>query len=697
MNWLFSHKAIRSVSAEARMVRGVPTGAHIVMPAEAKARVATPTEAGARVTTPAGTLNASMAARVATSTGASIVTPARTRAIPAVASIAPIIAAIFLIICFSLLLCGCKYSDVLTEHVEDPENGQIDQNADPLYKESQNAPEDSSKISAQLSNTDDRIDDQKQDLPDYDEETENEEESDNYEQEEDSAHDQTATEGKETSDKQKDNSSARKNGKDSDKAGSSTEQSDDGEGDDDAKSDGSASGDGDGNRSDTDGGGSGSDKAQVYDTNSTPEKLPDNTGTVACAGQYATLVQMLAGQAAKVLVAADSDWVSRVNDFGAFSQEGTESVSIGWSGNGSAQNADIDAIKAARPDAVLVDGSVSDLTEDARNELTEQGINVLVVPTLGKVSTRDSDIIKAAQIVGSLLSSVTSGVSSSNAETYVKTHDSVLESARSANNGTYSYKMTNGTSYAYIYQGDDATTGTQTSSLGSTRITTVFIDSFFTGLTSSTIVANRHVGSATLALDGKTLDVSDGIGLSVASSGFALMDYYLQNAGVVNNAYNNAAPQEFPYVIAAGDVGESLLAGKQTSQRDMPSSLWYSPTGKDSDFITVGDTTFPCVVARDADTARSVATSRSKSNGFYNVGQHYDVAVMPDGLSGNWADGTIESFLMAPWAFGYLYGSAGTSNQAAADEIVTTFYKNFYRCGDDSLSKLKTHGYAQQY
>ncbi len=598
-----------------------------------------------------------------------------------------------LVACILVSFSGCKYSDVLTEHVEDPVNGKLDEKIDPLYQEAENAPQDPTKMSARLADTDERIDEQTAELPDYDEETQNEQESSNYEQQDKSAHDQTATSGNKASDKQRDDGTTRKSDDKANGEGQTPEESDDGDGD--ARSDGDAAGGDSGNKGDSGSDGAGGGEGQVYDPSTNPEKLPDNTATVAAAGQYATLVQMLAGKWAqsRVLVAADSDWIARVEDFGAFAGEGTEQTAVGWAGDGSEENADLAAIKAARPDAVLVDGNESALSDAAVEELRQEGVNVLVMPTLGKVSTKDSDITTAVQIVGALLSGVTGGVSAKNASTYIqKAHDETINFMRNINSG-YSYKTTNGSSYAYIYQGDDATAGTPTTSLSSNRLTTVFIDSFYTQLSASSVVANRHSGSATLALDGQTLEVS-GVGLSVASSGFALMDYYLQNAGVVNNAYNRAAPQESPYAIAAGDVGEKLLSGMQTAQRDVPSALWYSPTGKDSDFIAVGSRDFPSVVCRDAATAKGVAASRDAANGFYNVGQHYDAVVMPEGLAGSWADGTIESFLMAPWARGYLWGSAGAEFQAVADETVASFYTNFYRCSD-GLSVLKKHGYAE--
>ncbi len=599
-----------------------------------------------------------------------------------------------LMACAFLALAGCKYSDVLTEHVEDPVNGRLDEAVEALYQEAQDAPQDPTKMSARLADTDERIDEQTSELPDYDEDTQNEQESSNYEQQDDSAHDQTATSGNKASDKQRDDGSTRKTDEKADGEGQSPEESD--EGDSDERADGEADGGEAGNKGDAGSDGAGGGEGQIYDPSTNPEKLPDNTATVAAAGQYATIVQMLSGNWAqnRVLVAADSDWVARVAEFGAFSGEGTEQVAAGWTGDGSEQNADLSAIEAARPDAVLVDGNESALSEGAVEELRQQGVNVLVMPTLGKVSTKDSDITTAVQIVGALLSGVTGGASATNAANYVQAHDDALNKMRDTNGG-YSYKTTNGSSYAYIYQGDDATAGTATTSLSSKRITTVFIDSFFTELTASTVVANRHTGSAQLWGDGQTLEVS-GVGLSAASSGFALMDYYLQNAGVVNNAYNRAAPQAAPYAIAAGDVGEKLLSGKETAQRDVPSALWYSPTGKDSDFLTVGASTFPSVVCRDAATAKGIAASRDSANGFYNVGQHYTAVVMPEGLAGSWADGTIESFLLAPWALGYLYGIDGTTVQQTVDTYPSYFYEHFYRCSD-GLSALKAHGYAEEH
>lgn len=69
----------------------------------------------------------------------------------------------------------------------------------------------------------------------------------------------------------------------------------------------------------------------------------------------------------------------------------------------------------------------------------------------------------------------------------------------------------------------------------------------------------------------------------------------------------------------------------------------------------------------------AIVTSSKNSRGIYNVGQEYDVSVVPQGLAGSWAEGTIESFLLSSWVQDKYYD---TSNCAS---YVQQFYKYFYR------------------
>ena len=56
----------------------------------------------------------------------------------------------------------------------------------------------------------------------------------------------------------------------------------------------------------------------------------------------------------------------------------------------------------------------------------------------------------------------------------------------------------------------------------------------------------------------------------------------------------------------------------------------------------------------------------------------YDVYVIPSGVSGNWAYGNVESFLVAPWSLRV----RDASTLESASGVVADFYRYFYRCED---------------
>ena len=405
---------------------------------------------------------------------------------------------------------------------------------------------------------------------------------------------------------------------------------------------------------------------------------------MAATGQYALITQMLAG--AGGLAAADEEWLAEIAASGAFEGEGLDDVVAAWSGDGTEEGSlDIDALIATSADAVLVDGVSVTLTEKQQAKLLAAGISMVSVPALGLSDTSDDDIVTAVQVVGQVLSSHKSEAALDTAEMvelFIEYHDTVVSTCLSANGG-YSYKMVIGKSYQGIYQGSGET-GTSTANLSEVRINTAYIETMATP-SSKTATAEREFGFRTLYLNGETIDISDGVGLSttVTSGNFALLDYYLQVSGVVNNAYNAARPVSkasgsdttLPYPVVPGS-GSDLL-NIDLGVRDVPSALWFSMYGVDltSVWNCVGDDVFPGILVRSDEIADAVVASASKVNGLYNVGQAYTVWTVPAGLAGSWADGTVESFLMSAYAYG-VFQEGDTS---ACDEWTDDFYQLFYR------------------
>ena len=101
-----------------------------------------------------------------------------------------------------------------------------------------------------------------------------------------------------------------------------------------------------------------------------------------------------------------------------------------------------------------------------------------------------------------------------------------------------------------------------------------------------------------------------------------------------------------------------------------------------------GDEQYPYLVARDKTIAERIKAStgfdeESGIAGAFCFGQQYGVLVIPAGVSGSWADGTFESFLLAPWAYCMYQQRDGAGNVSLSycDEFVNVFYQDFYRCG----------------
>lgn len=421
-------------------------------------------------------------------------------------------------------------------------------------------------------------------------------------------------------------------------------------------------------------------EGKTYGEDGVYEELPD-AGSIAATGQYALIVQMLGG--AGSLAAADSVWLSEITQSAAFPGEGLEEVPSVWSGDGTqAGSLDVDALIATEADTVLVNDGV-DLSVEAQAALESAGFNVVYVPILGRSDTTDADIQMAVQVVGQMLgTSKSKGAADASARTakWQSMHDTAIKTCSSANGG-YSYKYLAGKPYQDVYQPG------LTGNASEVRITTAFIAGW-EPTSVPTIEADRAWGLTSMYLDGEMMDVSDGVGVSstVTKGSYALIDYYLQAAGVVNNAYDNARPisansggQTLPYAVVPGSSKDLLSI--QAGSREYPSALWFGMFGTTSSdtWYTLGDVDFPGIVVADSSIGTSVVTSANKVNGLYNTGQPYDVWVCPSGLAGSWADGTVESFLLTYWAYGVFQENGDTGE---VERLLAEFCQEFYGVSD---------------
>lgn len=562
-------------------------------------------------------------------------------------------------------LGGCRYSEALYEIKTDQLNGQYEPDAEPEYKDVDGAPEDPTKASTHLSNTDNKTE-QTNVLPIYGD-VANVDAANNAIHDETTNDDITASEGNEVSEEEGSAATGeeeKESGEGADGEGKGTDKSDE---------------KGDPTPDKTAGRGG---KGQTYGDGSYDE-LPE-ARAIAARGSYALITQMLGGQGA--LAATDNQFKKDVEAAKAFPGEGVDKIPALWKGKSS--KLDIDKlIKDTTADVVLVDGVECTLTEKEVKSLKAGGIDIVNVPALGLSDTSDKDIVSAVKVVGQVLAGKSSKTKYDTAEmvdTWINIHDAAIAACVDANNG-YSYKLVDGAPFMGIYQGNKAT-GDPTNNISDNRMFTAFVDKIVAA-SAPTAIAQRSWGDIQFYRHGQTIDLRDGVGVSVRvnDGNFALMDYYLQTAGVLNNAYESARPTTvtstgltLPYAVILGEAGEILVS---SGSRIRNSALSLSVYGAD-DWTLVGDADFPGLLVRDEDVANAIVKSASKVNGLYNVGQSYSVRVVPEGIAGSWADGTTESFLLAPWAL-CVFQSGSISD---CKDWIDQYYACFYRI-DNATSK----------
>ncbi len=554
-------------------------------------------------------------------------------------------------------LAGCKDSDVLNELINDQEIGELDETLEPRYQEAPDATPDPTRDSTYQSEND-NLAQQERTKAVYSQQqpTEPEEQAEQREQE-NTPHDYESTEGKQEGEVGKRQEIA-------------------------SNVNGAGGGGEDESQNPT--GGKGGTINRV-DPDSSPAEIPRNVGSVAAQGQEATIVQMLCGSGA--LVAANESWASTMLAKGAFINEGLENVVSGWSDDGVPN---ISALVSAAPNVIIEESDSRALTSEELAAMAEQGLTctVVTVSKLGDQTTQDSAIMSNVQVIGEMMQDAHTQYSSSQMASQYKTmHDEAINNCVSANGG-YAYKVVNGNSLRSVYQGG----GVDSTNFSSNRVATAVVDSWSTSV-SGTTSSERFYANASMAyLSENTETLSlNGIALSQVDNeagDYLLSDYYLQCAGVVNEAYEGGKPASTkPYAVAAGGYSH-LGIDSWVSQRSVPSALWFCETsnfGDSANWTTVGDEAFPAVVVSNQQIADNIIASANASNGFYNINQPYGVYVVPTGLAGSWLAGTPESYLLVPWAYCAFHATNGSIDLSTCTSYVDSFYQTFYRAASGSI------------
>lgn len=617
-------------------------------------------------------------------------------------------------------LGGCKDTDVLTEIAYTDDDALL--STDSVWNFLLGAP-DNPNLPESTKNASQDIDEQKNDEATYDEDPNTEDnQTDQRDHKDDTDKDYNATSGDEAANKEGNNDQASNSAgllakllninatansggtsgsggstkSDTELAGKTTDTSD--KSDSGATKDESESKDsGSGNSTGGDEGhGSSGDttKGAEYDGTGTNTDLP-HSGKIAACGQYALIVEMLGGKG--TLAAADDVWLNSVIGTSAFPNEGLETVTVGWQGT----SANLQAIVDSGAQVVLLERGTTYLSNSQMEQLMEAGVSVVHMPALGDVDTPHDDIVSAVTAVGEIMRVATNGSSSNMASTYVSMVLNTLRDVENANGGT-SYKVSDGNTSNRISSGGEDS-GTPAAKIATYN--TAFIDSW-TSFGASSFTGNQSwLGVGDFYLDGKLVDCSDGGGLSPRASSSArfghcsLVDYYLQSAGIADQGIDGISLSDNPYLIyLASDEQHNLEVDEAISPRVFSNrGLWLCSTGSAylrSNFKTVGDSDFPGCITRNETYADRIVASSQKTNGYYNAGQAYRVYVMPSGLAGSWADGTVESFLSAAWAYTWFQCYDNTSDRYSCESYFNDFYSTFYRC---SFADAQSDGIVSGY
>lgn len=639
-----------------------------------------------------------------------------------------------LIVAASFALAGCKYSDVLTQHTEDPDLGTLDEGADPIYQSNPDA-----EFNMDLANisVDDAEDEDQQVavLPHYDPNAPDNGPTTQRKKSDETPHDEEASEGEENEEQEPDRDGKGTDSK-SDKSKKSedneTEEDDDkpgGEEDDDEEDDEEENSGGDEeddedddneddgiNDNNNDDDEDDTENSDNDNTNDTDTEEPNDTlqddesneptestdgggagdtvivdpdegtnddtakGTVAAVGEYATIAQMLGGAGA--LAACDQTWLDTRATDGCFAGE-LDRVEAAFSGDGTKTGScDVDAlIDTIQPSVVLWDSTANapNLSESERKQLADAGIEVQAVPHIGEQTTEDYDVKAAVSEVASVLSGA-SGLEYDPTDVlaqYAEFHDGALKSCYDANKG-FSYKVTD-SSYIYLYQ-DTPLSGLKDST--TTRVATVYADDYTTSGPKSGIIS-QSMAARTLSNDGEKVDLSDGVALSASTSTdkYMLVDYYLQLAGVMNDAYDMAkpSPNGKRYILMPGSVADYSTSG--TYQKRSGSSAFLFNAGEgtvESNWHALGDSDFNVVLVANDEIKDVFVKSAAKPDGLYHMDNPYRVIVVPTGIAGQWTEGHLDSFLMSLWSFRI----QSDDNLSAAESYAQNFYSTFLRCKD---------------
>lgn len=655
----------------------------------------------------------------------------------AAGKVARAIAAVLLATTMMVPLTGCRDSDVLTEKIRGAVGQyEIDYSLAPARVESDVAPSSDRSVDE---NESERASDHEESNPDYDKDEHNSEaETDRQVHDDELKRDGDALEGGSGSEP---NSGVGDGGGDS---STPTDASNEGDGsrrgalitinpdapeiNDTLPNDGNSAGENAGSGSDAEntwnpgsagaGGGEGDNRGQTYNNGSWAE-LPQDVGKIAAAGPYATIVQSLGGKGA--LAACNQQWLDDLpTQAYDYHSELDDVVGISSWGDGTTMDDEtVQELISAKPDVVLTSDSFGGVvTDEQAKALNDAGIDVVVLPAIGVIDALDEDISTTVAVVGQLLKDAGTDIQFSSvamAGAWRDLHTRAIEQTLGKAGG-YGVGASSALQYFCQWRGIMPPLASDMGPVSGSPLYTTFLDSWsdarygtdeilkendWPPLMSNRGTVQHYVHLWPVdewAVDPKDLvaDISDGGGNYPGMSGkagqsyFILLDYYLQNAGIVDYMMGG----QFRTDIAEDSSHSNLLFYAPANWRDYvtwgENAAIVRPVFRSwetNGFVTAfGLQECPGVCVRNKTIAENLQQSARRVDrssltvGLYNTGYDYSAYVIPCGVDGSWCDGGFESFLASPYLYGVFHGDLSLS-----DSLANEFYSTFYRCGSAGI------------
>ena len=474
-------------------------------------------------------------------------------------------------------------------------------------------------------------------------------------------------------------------------------------------SDGSGSKKGEGDNPDNTGGGqkdSGKGKknkdneVKVYEDYGEFAEIPTGVKHVTAVGQAAVIVSMLGGAKSKTpLLGADAELLENATARKVLASKGIAKVKKIWKSDGSSEGdlKDVQDVIDLDPELCFTLEGDETFTEKQRQALLDENIIVYVLPNMSSASK----ICYAVQLVGDILEAGGNAQAGELAKSYQKFHDGLVSELTEKNGG-----LTGGFNFD---------TGKKVS-------------------TKAKLISSLYISDwdEDAVYDDPNGYLSSKQGVGIAEMGYENhpVSYYMSVGGALNNAAADSFRSMSGYTMPVWQFSltQAPCAWANWDSIDR-SKASYAVKGDGFNWALLWSTSGDCGLGTDNFPAALVATAKMKSlmesdasrnKGLYypyprvesshgglihnytvgfssgtnlvyaGIGKEgidssvsvlndgtavdmYDVYVNPAGGFSNWADGSVESVLEAPWVYQTFrdqgYDSAGK---------VKEFYNSFY-------------------